>query len=294
MSGINLQKQRQIGEIIQDTFAFIRQEFKPLLGALIRIAGPWMLITLLVFAYFIYSFGGPFSATASGQQFEDELLFPLLGSYTLLLVLSVLIYVLTQGTILHYIRLYQIGQSSPKGGELRSSVYGSFWSILGLTILVILTLLVGFMLCLLPGFYLMVPLFLSFPLMIFRQVPVGEAFSDSFRLIRDNWWRSFGLILLLYILVTIGSSVMVIPTYIYQIFIFMSSSNLGDVQSAGMQDPIYIVLNIIAMAVQYLLSMILPIGTCLLYFDLDERQRGTGALMQIEGLGEASQNRNRP
>lgn len=282
---INLQQKRGTGEIIQDTFTFLRLEFRPLILTVLGIAGPYILLLLVAFGFYLYSFGD-FALALEGGSFDAGSSTVVLGlSYLGILFFSLIAYGLTQSAILHYINLYQEVRKTPDPHELRRRAYGSFWSIVGLSIIVGVVTFVGLMLCVIPGIYLMVPLLLAFPLLIFKNRSVGEAFSESFGLIRGNWWRSFGLIVLLYLIVIIGSMIMFVPTLVYQFVVELSTSSLGDVQSSAMQDPVFIVLNLLSVGVRYLFTLILMIGSCLLYFDLDERERGTGALNEIRGLG---------
>ncbi len=283
---INLQQKRGTGEIIQDTFTFLRLEFRPLILAVLSIVGPYILLLMAAFGFYLYSFGD-FTVALEGGSFDTgSYSAVVLGvSYLGILLFSLIAYGLTQSAILHYINLYQEKRNTPDPRDLRKRAYGSFWPIVGLSIIVGVVTFIGLMLCLIPGIYLMVPLLLAFPLMIFRNRSVGEAFSESFGLIRGNWWRSFGLIVLLYLIVIIGSMIMFVPTLVYQFILELSTSSLGDVQSSAMQDPVYIVLNLLSVGVRYLFTVILLIGSCLLYFDLDERERGTGALNEIQGLG---------
>ena len=44
---IEFKKQRELGEILSDSFVFIRNEFKPFLGTILKIVGPYILVIFL-------------------------------------------------------------------------------------------------------------------------------------------------------------------------------------------------------------------------------------------------------
>ena len=54
---VNFRRQRDLGEILSDTFRFIRLEFGSFMGAILKIAGPYLLILLAATGAYLYYFG---------------------------------------------------------------------------------------------------------------------------------------------------------------------------------------------------------------------------------------------
>ena len=50
---INFKKQRELGDILTDTFAFIRSEWKALFGMIFKLAGPALVIVLIAYIYYM-------------------------------------------------------------------------------------------------------------------------------------------------------------------------------------------------------------------------------------------------
>ena len=60
-SFIELKKQREFGELLADTFAFIRNEFKSFFGAILKISGPYVALFLIAMVFYMYIVGDQFN-----------------------------------------------------------------------------------------------------------------------------------------------------------------------------------------------------------------------------------------
>ena len=155
-----------------------------------------------------------------------------------------------------------------------------------------LSWLIGFMLCIIPGIYLFVPLSLAFCILVFNRMNASDAYSYSFNLVKDEWWMTFATIFVIGIIIGIATYVFAIPTAIYQ-WIKMGIFS-GEVDAEGMtdifKDPIYILLNVISTVAQFLLNLISIIAGAFIYFNLNEKKNFTGTYERIENLGEIRDN----
>ena len=102
---IEFKKQRELGEILSDSFVFIRNEFKPFLGTILKIVGPYILVMLISMGFYMYTIGDIFNLTAIGNT-TISTYSPLIMvlAVVALLLSSIAAYVLAQGTVLHYIK----------------------------------------------------------------------------------------------------------------------------------------------------------------------------------------------
>jgi hypothetical protein len=68
-------------------------------------------------------------------------------------------------------------------------------------ILYILAVVIGLILIIVPGIYLLVRFAFVPTAMIIEKSPLGAAFSRSSQLVAGNWWRVFGYGLIVFILI---------------------------------------------------------------------------------------------
>ncbi|MGB6152131.1 MAG: hypothetical protein WBG48_09075 [Pricia sp.] len=281
---IEFKKQRELGEILSDTFAFIRNEFKPFYATFFKIVGPYLLVMLICYGAYVYmvgdfvnfnfNTGGGFSYVAiagvSGLAF---------------LAAFIATYALSAASTLFYIRSYANNKGSIDFDEIKNAAYGAFWDFVGLFILVGLCVGVGFMFCIIPGIYLYVPLSLSFSILVFNRKSVSEAFGDSFTLVKDHWWMTFATLLVVGIIVAVAGFVFSLPNTIYTYAKMGIFSGEIDAENFGMADPLTVLFGIISMLAQFLLNIISVIAGVFIYFDLNEKKNFTGTYERIKNLG---------
>ena len=292
---IEFKKKRELGDILSDTFAFLRTQFKPFFTVFLKIVGPYLLVMLISAGLYMYFAGDSFNSilmSGQGSDFGVEN-FTVIFVVGFLYILSLLIvYVMSQSTTLHYIKSYANGDGQINFEEIRSDVYKKFGSFLGLGILVAISILVGLMFCLVPGIYLWVPLTLAFSILVFNNKGATDAYGSTFALVKDEWWITFATMFVIGIIVGIANYAFAIPAQIYQFAQMGILSGEADAESMGtiFQDPIFLFLNIISTLAQFLLNLISVIAAAFIYFNLNERKNFTGTYERIQGLGETPEN----
>jgi hypothetical protein len=288
---IEFKKQRELGEILTDTFAFIRLQFKPFMSTFFKIVGPYLVVLFIAMGFYLYSFGSliDFNTESSNEIFKGVSLF--IGVMAFLIAL-VLVYATSQSTVLHYIKSYSNNNGIVNFHDIKKEVYSSFWSFIGLGVLVVISIFGGMMFCFLPGIYLAVPLSLSFSILIFERKGISESYGYSFSLIKGEWWITFATFFVIGIIVAVAGYAFSIPTVIYQyakMGIFsgeMDPTNIMD----SFVDPIYVFLNILSTLVQTLLHLLTVICGAFIYFNLNEKKNFTGTFERIQNLGETPEN----
>lgn len=293
---IEFKKQRELGDILSDTFAFLRSQFKPFFTTFFKIVGPYLLVMMICLAAYMYFAGDSFNTILAGAgtgSFDETANFATIFVVAILYMISlVTVYVMSQSTALHYIKSYANGKGETNFDEIKSDVYKRFGSFLGLGFLVVLSVMVGILVCCIPGIYLWVPLALSFSILVFDQMGATESYGHSFKLVKDEWWITFVTLVIVIIIVTIASYAFSIPMAIYQ-YVKMGVFS-GELDAESMydifQDPIYLILNMISAVAQFLLNLISVIAGAFIYFNLNEKKNFTGTYERIQDLGDIPDN----
>jgi hypothetical protein len=290
---VEFKKERDLGAIITDTFKFIRLEWKPFFGYVFKIAIVPILLAGASVLYISYASSKIFSAidVENLDSFNDGNLFGSSGEIIiavfLMLVFYLVAYVMVNVGSLYYIKSYIENNGQVNFDEIKQKVGEKFWAFVGLGILIGLIAFVSMLLCFFPVIYTSIVLSLASSILVFENKTVSGAIGDSFNFIKGHWWETFGILIVIGILVSILSYIFSIPAVIYQLIQGMSL--LGSEDPSQMMsmfsDPIYLVLNIIANAAQFLFSSITLIATVLVYFDINEQKNASGTLDKIDGLG---------
>ena len=213
-----------------------------------------------------------------------------MGSFILpvfILLLTVLFYYsIMYGTVLHYIKLYIETRGVIDQDVLKDRVRSQLGSLIGATFLIAIIVFFGMMLCLLPGIYLAVPLSLGWALLVFENKSVGDVISDSFKLVKGEWWITFATMFVLGLLLYIANIVFSIPVIIYTLGkAFTSAEQISQGDMSSLFDWVYLTLNVISSAAQYILAGIFPIAIAFIYYNLNEKANQTGAFETIDSIG---------
>lgn len=283
---IEFKKQRELGDILSDTFGFIRNEFKPFIKAVLQISGPYLILFLISLSFYIYVAGDTLNFQIGQEINSTTNLGMMLIALLFFMITGVLAYVFANSTIIHYIKSYINNEGKVDILQVKQEVKQTLMSFLGLSILKWLTLIVAMVFCLLPVLYFMVPMFVVFCVLVFENKDATEAYSYSYKLISSEFWITLATIIVIGLIVMVAGYAFSMPAVIYSIVkmgVFSGEMDPSDMSSFA--DPIYILLNIISYLFKFLLNIILTVSSVFIYFNLNERLHFTGTLERIQSLG---------
>lgn len=285
---IIFKKQRDLGAILSDTFKFIRLQWKPLFGLIIRIAGPALILLVLAYVFYMQSAFGAIGMANSNPLFISGADFGVTMILALLLILltGIVYYALMYGTVMYAIQSYIKNNGTIVKEEVTTNIRHNFWGLLGTSTLIMLMIAAGAVFCVLPGIYFGVVLASTFAVFAFEKRGVTDSISQSFNLIKGEWWITFATLLVIGLLYYLIMFIFQVPQYIYFFIKMFTVAQTATVDPASLFDWGYIALNALALIAQYLLYAVVVITTGFIYFNLNEKKNFTGTIETIERLGE--------
>jgi hypothetical protein len=124
--------------------------------------------------------------------------------------------------------------------------------------------------------------------MVIENTSFGYAFSQSFKLIKDNWWSTFGALVVVYIIIYVASLVVVIPSALLNAgSLFMRLTKGGPPVTL----PVAI-LSTILQQVSHIFQIIMVVAIALCYFNLTESKEGTGLIERMNQFGTSNPDAN--
>ncbi len=284
---IEFKNERDLGGILTDTFMFIRENWKEYFLTILKIVGPVLVVALALMVLFMFSMSDFFSDIDAFGPNPFEIISEMLSWIFGILFLYIMLYTLLSMSSLYFIKSYIKNSGRPDFNEVKADILQNIWKFIGLSILITIVTVFGAIFCYIPGIYLGTVLSLATSIMVFENKSIGDSFSHCFVLIKDQWWNTFGVLLVVWTLLMILGQAFSIPAIIYQ-FVKMGTAfgakdptQIFDI----FKDPIYLILNIGSYVFQFILYAIPLISTVLIYFDLNEQKNFSGALEQIDKLG---------
>jgi len=281
---INFKKVRSLGNMLSDTLKFLSTEWQPFFMTIVKLAIVPVLIAIAAAIYFLMQsnsfYGGLLDLNSlDGSEIEDinfnfsSVLVPLaIFSFSYLIA-----YALVTVASLSYIKSYIKNKGIINYEEIQNDAKTTFWSYVGLFFVVGIIVFIGTLFCFLPGIYFAVVLSLSIPIMIFQNSGVLDSINGAFTLIKDNWWETFGILIIVQILILIISFIVQLPVGMYQ-GVDTAVMLQGEYPNELLElfsDPIYLILLGISYLVKFILYIISTIVTVFIYFDIREQKNPT-------------------
>ncbi|WGH76316.1 hypothetical protein P8625_03895 [Tenacibaculum tangerinum] len=278
---IEFKKERDLGSIISDAFKFIRLEGKQFFLTILKIAAIPIVIAVASMIFYMMSMASMMSEDASAIA-------GMMGAAFLMIIAYTVAYVFINLAGMYYIKSYIDNKGHVNKEEIKENTKAKFWSFTGFGFLAALIIFASAMLCFFPVFYTATALSLGASILVFENETATEAIGKSFDFIKGVFWETFGVIFVVGLLVGVLGYVFQIPAIIYQ-FAKMGISIGSDDPSEIMNiygDPIYLLLNLVAIVGNFLFYSITLITNVFLYFDINEQKNLTGTIEKIDSLGQ--------
>jgi len=283
---VEFRKIRDFGEVITDTFLFMRQNLKPLLKTFVFLCGFFIVATML--SAIVQQIGmqktmraggftkGAFDFTSLGQIFNLN--------YLILVIFMIANYTAIYVTVFSYIAIYvERGRIAPSVEEVWAYFKYYFFRLLGSSLVISVFMILCLVCCIIPFIYVFPAMSLFYPVMILENGGLSYSFGRSFKLLKTQWWITAGTIFILWLVTYACMSFASLPAIALTLFSTFTRGPLGTSN----------LVIIISTVIQHLchIFMIIPVaGTAMIYYNLAERQENAGLLDKIDKFGIADAN----
>lgn len=286
-STIDFRQVRDVGELLNTTLFFARAEFKPLVRALIFIAGPFLLVSAIGSVVFQASYTMPVAGT--DDPFAALAIFANPWYYILLLVgitASSTILVVSFAYCFHYVEHGESATVEDVLAKIREDLGIHVTTIVGLMLVTLMLIVIVLVPCL--GLLIVIPLggFLAVMLTILWPARLNEGlsfmsgFERARELSKDFFWPTLGFLALLAVVQIAIAILFAMPAMIAGFGMAFNSLDGGPSEiSAGMS-----IFSALASMIGSLCYALSPIGATAVYFSLVERKEAPGLADRVASL----------
>ena len=291
---IQLFQQRDFGDKINVTFQYVTQNFRSLGLALLYIVGPVALVAGIASGVMQSNLFDLAKSSAGADASSDPTAvfrmmgtvfspaFALAGLFSLLAVLVV--------SLATYAHMNVYGRKTAQRLETSqepvpisvAEVWEEMQPHIGRAIVVSVlssvVTVVAALFFVLPGIYVGIVFSLAMAVVVFERADFGQTWNRCFTLIRDKWWSTFGLLIVMGIISGLVGLIFTLPAGIISFLI--GSKLLPDVSGFWV-----VVGNVLATVGGTLLRSLIYIALGFQYTNLVERQEGRGLLSAIDSIG---------
>ncbi len=273
---VEFRKERDLGTIINDSFRFIRLEWRSFFKTVLKMAIIPIFIVVAAILYFFYSIET--DAEITGAVISGLLAF--IGYLLAFLFINL--------AGMGYVKSYIYNRGAVSQEDIMQTTKDKFWTFLVFTIFANIIIITSFFLFVFPVFYTATALMLGISIVIFEDEGAFSSIGRSFSMIRNYFWETLGALIAITGLLSVLSFVFQIPVTIYQVvkgFVEINTSSKSSL--VGIYgDPIYLILTGLSYVGNFLFYSVTLVAYSFIYFDINEQENGTGALELIETLGQ--------
>ena len=287
---IQLFQQRDFGNKINATFQYVGQNFRSLGMALLYIVGPVAVVAGIASGILQSNMLKVVGESGTAQTNNPMAAFQMIGFFTsptfwLTMLLGILANVAVVLVTYAHMKIYE----RTKGHDISvADVWAEVQPVIGRAIVIslLVSIITGIatLFFIIPGIYVGVVLWLALAVIMFENADFGRTWDRCFKLIRDKWWSTFGLIVVMGIIVAIVGLIFAIPTAL--IGFFIGAKMLPDMSTVWL-----VIANVIALVGRTLLNAIIYLAIGFQYTNLVERQEGRGLISSIDNIGTPPQPR---
>jgi len=285
LNKLEFKKVRDFGETVNDTFQFIKQNFKPLLKVFFYLCGFFLLATMISTIMQQISMQKILTSPSGNSPWKMYRSF-FSWQYLVTILFSLANYTAVTVTVLSFISIYiQKGNVAPVVEEVWAYFKYYYFRVLAGTLLLSVFMILCLIPCGIPFVYVFPAMSLFFPIMIFENATISYSFSRAFKLVSNNWGLTAGCIFIIWVITYASISFASLPAIILSVVGAFTSG------AKGLSNTVIIITTVIQSLCQVFL--ILPIvGASLCYYNLVERHENTGLLGRINQMGETKETAN--
>jgi Membrane domain of glycerophosphoryl diester phosphodiesterase len=238
---LDLRRPRNLGDLLSTTFSLYGRHFAVFASIAFAVVIP---LDAIFYGVMLGQFGSYDSTPPPGTQ--------LIATYTSLLIAQPLITAMHVAAVMAISegRKPTLSESFVRGGDV-------FLAVLGALLLSWFFTILGFIALIIPGIYILVRLCVVAPSVVVEGHRGMGAIRRSWDLVKDNWWRIFGILIVVGIIGGLAGGILYIP-----------GALIAEETGSG---PIALAAQILVDAVTYSFQ---ALTATLIFFDLKARREG--------------------
>ena len=276
---MELRQLRDFSQNLNDTFQFIKQELKPLLGSFMAICGVFIILSGVVGGLYQQDSMKDIMKVFTGATIKRKGIGDVFnGMYFLYIFIQFFGYILMHVVLAVYFKLYEAkGKVSPTIEEVWNKTMQYIIPLFFFSFVYIIITAVSVLFCIVPFFYFAV-VFAPFVLIyVIEDCTFAVGFKRCFTLIKDNYWMSFAIYFVAYIIYVFGASI--IGAIVSVIAGLASYFTTKDVSAT------VAIVSGILQVFTHVFYIIFFVSVALNYFNLTEQLDGCGLLKRIDNFG---------
>ncbi|GAB5525930.1 MAG: hypothetical protein Roseis2KO_38020 [Roseivirga sp.] len=283
---IEFYKKREFSDTLNSTFMFIRENGWPYLKVQLLIAGPVLLIVNILTNQLQMGFMNPFEMAQSDDFFTD-----MIRIYGMVFIASMITGSLVPTISYGYMRAYQT--TAPENittAQVTKGFGKRFFSLFIFGIISTIVILISAVFLFLPAIYFAVVLSMGASIIVFEDADPLKAFSRCFTVIKDNFFNTLLLVIVVGLIAYFVSALFSLPQGImYGIWTFSNLESGSTAEMPSYMQALSIVFSVFQSFGNIVTYSLLYVALAYQYSNLIERRESRGLMSRIGEMDKEQQ-----
>lgn len=273
MSKLTLPRPRDFGDLITDSFGYVRDHYKSLGKSVLYFVVPIIAVSSLFFGQYMQQIAS-IQADPTSLDNISSMFTSLGGSGIFGMLASAAMSVVVFN---HMALVAESDRNNVTVHQIWERFKTDIWAIIAISILTFIFTFLGMIAFIVPGLYLAIKFTLIPAVYVKERIGIRDAFSRSWHLTTNFWWFTFGLIIVMGFLVSFMSYFLAIPIMLTSMFVEFAGGEAG-------VDTVITLIYGTAVLLGYIFYALLYISIGLHYFNLVERKEGNTMKQRIDQI----------
>lgn len=288
---IDFYKKRPFSDKLNITFVFLRENAWPYLKVQLLIAGPILLLVNIAAGRKQLAM---FDSSVEKMQIDPDgfmidMFGDMFGAYSLVLIAGLVASSLVPALCYGYMKAYR--ERPPEGitiAHVTRDMWPNFFSMLGYGIIAGMVIIISAFFLIIPAIYFMVVLSLGAAIICFEKTDPFTAFGRCFTLIKDKWFSTAGLVLVVFIIAYLINALFSLPQLVLMglwTLLTLESGN-PSVDMPAYMSSLQILFAVLQSFAGIITYSLVYIALAFQYFNLVERRESPGLMARIGAMDE--------
>ena len=271
---LNFNEHREFGELISTPFSFFFKNFKAIIFPMLKYAGPIIVIGMIFLS---------FAITNLVENMEDVAFEGISLYYFNYTLISGLLlgfgYVMAVAIIYSYAVLYEEkGGDNFSENDIKELAFSVYLNLLFAQIIKIILIVLGVFAFVIGAIYISIAVSYVDFIIVKERTNSFDAIKKSFGVVRGNWWKTFGLLFIIQLILSFAIQILYTP-------VIMLTSSLGFVGADGDSMSVILLIVMTLASVLSILAYSIPnIAIVYLYFNINTSQYNPDLINRINNI----------
>ncbi len=210
---LNFREPREFGDLISTPFSYFFKNFKEIVFPILKYAGPIILIGMIFISLIIGKLINSVNLNLVNSSIDE---FWYYFNYALITILLLgLGYIMAIAILYsHIVLTEEKGKGNFEDFEVKDLAFSIYFNLIIVQIIKLVLVILGLLVFIIGAIYVSIALTYVDYIIVKEKASPIEAIRRSFSVIKENWWKTFGILFIIQMILSVAMQILSVPLII--------------------------------------------------------------------------------